>query len=144
MLNWLQRLLRRRDPEATLSPRTRAGRRGERAAVAHLKGQGYRILERNFTTRLGEVDIVAFRRGLVAFVEVRSQNEPVMIDPAETVTRRKQLRVIKAAQEYCTLRGLPRDDVALRFDVITVRFAEGRQPEMMHIEGAFGVTERGF
>jgi len=144
MIEWLQRLLRRKDPDAGVSPRTRVGRRGERAAVAHLKRQGYKILERNFATRLGEVDIVAFRAGLLAFVEVRSQNEPAELDPAETVTRRKQLRIIKAAQQYCTLRGLPRDDIALRFDVVTVRFGKRRKPEIVHIEDAFGVTGRSF
>jgi putative endonuclease len=120
------------------------GRRGERAAARHLKRQGYRILERNFTTRRGEVDIVAFRQGVLAFVEVRSQTEPVLIDPEVTVTRGKQLRVIKAAQAYCTARRLPREDVALRFDVITVRFGKGRKAELRHIEDAFGTSGKRF
>ena len=129
---------------APLSAKSAAGRRGENAAAAHLKRHGYRVLECNFTTRRGEVDIVAFRDGVLAFVEVRSQTEPALIDPLATVTRRKQLRVIKAAQAYCAARGLPREDVALRFDVITVLFAEGRKPKVEHVENAFGGTRRTF
>lgn len=149
MRELLRRLLRHvpglgRDADAGLSARARAGRRGENAAAAHLKRHGYRVLERNFTTRRGEVDIVAFRDGVLAFVEVRSQSEPALIDPLATVTRRKQLRVIKAAQGYCTARGLPREDVALRFDVITVLFSDGREPEVKHVENAFGGTRKMF
>ncbi len=112
MLERIRSLLRslpglRRAAEDDPSPRRAVGRRGERAAARHLKRQGYRILERNYATRRGEVDIVAFRYGVLAFVEVRSQTEPVLIDPVVTVTRAKQLRVIKAAQAYCTRHGLP-------------------------------------
>ena len=99
-------------------------------------------MERNFATRRGEVDIVAFRAGVLAFVEVRSQTEPVLIDPAVTVTRRKQLRVIKAAQAYCTATACPATSVALRFDVITVRFGKGGKAEVRHIEDAFGTSGR--
>jgi len=134
----------RRRGERGASPRRAVGRRGEGAAVRHLKRQGYRILERNFGTRRGEVDIVAFRDGVLAFVEVRSQTEPVLVDPAATVTRAKQLRVIKAAQSYCTAHRLPRDDVALRFDVIAVRFGQGAKAQVRHIEDAFGTSARRF
>ncbi len=140
LLDRLPGLRRPVDPAS----RGAVGRRGERAAARHLKRQGYRILERNFTTRRGEVDIVAFREGVLAFVEVRSQTEPVLIDPVVTVTRAKQLRVIKAAQAYCTRHGLPQEQVSLRFDVIAVRFGEGRRAELRHIEDAFGTTGKRF
>ncbi len=134
----------RRAAEADASPRRAVGRRGERTAARHLRREGYRILERNFATRRGEVDIVAFRDGVLAFVEVRSQTEPVLIDPVVTVTRSKQLRVIKAAQAYCTRHGLPREKVALRFDVVTVRFGQGRSAEVRHIQDAFGTSGKRF
>ncbi len=149
MLQLVRSLLRRipgfrRAAEEDPSSRQAVGRRGERAAARHLRRQGYRILERNFTTRRGEVDIVAFRQGVLAFVEVRSQTEPVLIDPVVTVTRAKQLRVIKAAQAYCARHGLPREQVSLRFDVISVRFGEGRRAELRHIEDAFGTSGKRF
>ena len=57
------------------SARDQLGRRGERVAARLLKSKGYRILTRNWTITQGEVDLVAFRDGVVAFVEVRSQTQ---------------------------------------------------------------------
>jgi putative endonuclease len=123
----------------------RLGRRGERAAARHLRRRGYRILERNFRVTEGEIDLVAFRDGVLAFVEVRSRTRPEVIDPAETVTRRKQRRVIKAAQAYMAEHGLTGEPVAARFDLVTVLFSpEGRCARVNHLEGAFQESPRGF
>ncbi|MHC4789151.1 MAG: YraN family protein, partial [Planctomycetota bacterium] len=106
---------------------------------------GYRILERNYRVTHGEIDLVAFKDGVLAFVEVRAQTQPGMIDPLRTVTRRKQRRIIRAAQTYVAAHGLRRQDVALRFDVISVRFDEaGKPPEITHLEGAFHESPRAF
>ena len=130
---------------ARLSPTTRLGRLGEDEAVRHLKAEGYEILVRNYRIKQGEIDIVAFRDGVLAFVEVRAQTAPAMVDPLETITRRKQRRVIKAAQAYVTENELGRRDVAMRFDVITVLFdRQGRRQEINHLEGAFHESSRGF
>jgi putative endonuclease len=119
---------------------------GEDAAVRCLKRKGYKILERNFTVRQGEVDVVAFRDGTVAFVEVRTQTAPAQIDPAETITRRKQRRVIKAARQYSTLHELERENVILRFDAVLILLDEDGRPESVeHIENAFQApTAAGF
>jgi putative endonuclease len=144
MLGHLRRLLGRLTGRRREGGRAAVGRRGEEEAVRHLKRQGYRVLARNYRTRRGEVDIVAARDGLVAFVEVRSQTEPVMVDPVETVTRRKQLRVIRAAQAYCARHRLTGEDLALRFDVIAVRFGQDGKAELRHIEDAFGTSPKRF
>ncbi len=123
----------------------RVGRRGERLAARHLRGKGYRILERNFTTTLGEVDLVAFRDGTVAFVEVRTQTHPALIDPEHTITREKQRRVVRASEQYCTVRGLDRPGLALRYDVVTVLLeADGSVRTLRHLENAFQGTPRAF
>jgi putative endonuclease len=133
---FISRLLGRR--KANASPTARLGRRGEDEAARYLKGKGYEILERNFRVKQGEIDLVAFREGEIAFVEVRAQTGPPLIEPLETITRRKQRRVTKAAQTYATLNDLERRGVALRFDVITVIFdGEGRRQDIRHLKGAF-------
>lgn len=125
--------------------RSRIGRMGEQVATRHLKDKGYRILQRNYRIKQGEIDIVAFRDGLLAFVEVRSQGKPGPIDPALSITRRKQWRVVKAAQHYMSTHRPEGSGVSVRFDVITVRFdPEGGQPQIRHIEGAFHTTPKGF
>ncbi|MFO7956895.1 MAG: YraN family protein [Candidatus Brocadiia bacterium] len=138
-----RRLLGRDGADA---PHLRVGRLGEDAAVRCLKRKGYTILERNFTVRQGEVDVVAFRDGTVAFVEVRTQTAPARIDPAETITRRKQRRVIKAARQYSTLHDLERENVLLRFDAVLVLLDDGGRPQSVeHIEDAFQApTAAGF
>ena len=118
--------------------RHRVGQRGEREAVAHLKRRGYTILERNFRTKGGEIDVVAFRDGTVVFVEVRSVTGPARFDPQFTVGRRKQKRIARAAAQYASLHDMGREDVVMRFDVITVIFQPpDGNPDLKHIEGAF-------
>jgi len=127
------------------SPTTELGRRGEAAAARLLKDKGYKVLERNFRVRQGEIDLVVFRDGVLVFVEVRAQTEPAMIDPLRTITRGKQRRVIKAAQTYLTVKKFPATDVAPRFDVVSVLFDRaGRPAETKHVEGAFQVSSKGF
>jgi putative endonuclease len=131
--------------EDPLPPRAALGRRGEQAAARFLEGKGYRILERNFRTLRGEIDLIVLRDGTLAFVEVRSQTQPAEIDPVYTITPRKQARVIRAAHAYLNQRGPLPPNTALRFDVITVRFApDGSQQDLRHIEGAFEAPMRGF
>ncbi len=139
------RLLGHNGPDAEEPATLRVGRRGEREAARHLRQKGYRILERNFRTGLGEIDLVAFRSGTVAFVEVRTQTWPASIDPLHTITRQKQRRVIRASQQYCTLRGLEDRGVALRYDVVTVLLEkDGGVRSIHHLENAFQNTARTF
>jgi putative endonuclease len=96
------------------------------------------VLERNFRCTEGEIDLVVFRSGAVAFVEVRSRAEPVGLDPLLTVTRAKQRRIIRAAHRYAAQRRLQDEDVVMRFDVITVRYSpDGKPTNIQHIEDAF-------
>jgi putative endonuclease len=122
-------------PEAS---RQQIGQLGERRAVRFLKEKGYRILERNFSCPRGEIDIIAFRNGVVAFVEVRCRTRPIGLDPLRTVTRRKQKRVISAARRYAALRELHAEPVELRFDIIAIRRQpDGSMEEIEHVENAF-------
>ena len=143
LLEMLRRIWRR--GEEVASPTTELGRRGENEAAKYLKGKGYKILERNYRIKQGEIDLIAFRDGILAFVEVRAQTQPALIDPLRTITRRKQRHIIKAAQTYTSLNDLQADDVLLRFDVVTVLFdARGRPADTNHIEGAFQESWKGF
>lgn len=119
--------------------RQRTGDRGEELAASHLKGQGYLVLTRNFRTKHGEIDLVAFRDGVVAFVEVRTVTAPARFDPRYSVGGRKRERLLRAAQRYRRVNGLDREDsVTTRFDVITVRLdPEGRDHDVDHLPNAF-------
>lgn len=106
---------------------------GEALAAGHLEAQGYEILERNFRSELGELDLVAWGKGELVFVEVKAfERLPAGSDPAENVHRAKQRRIGRCASLYLMRYKRP---PRCRFDVVTVV----REPELrlQHFEGAF-------
>ena len=108
---------------------------GERLAVQHLLAKGYRIRERNFRVREGEIDIIAQYGDLLAFVEVRCRRGDAMGTAGESLTPAKQRRLLGLADAYGQARaGLP---AQRRIDVIAVDFGQGGQLlSVDHIEGA--------
>jgi putative endonuclease len=112
----------------------RVGRRGEDAAAEYLEAEGYRILERNYRTRLGEIDIIAEKDQILAFVEVKTQESDAFGPPETWVDIRKQRKIIQTASWYIgEARGSAMD---CRFDVIAVRLG-GAGPVCRHIPNAF-------
>ncbi|OGO46590.1 MAG: YraN family protein [Chloroflexi bacterium RBG_16_64_32] len=108
---------------------------GERVAAAHLEATGYRIRERNFRTREGEIDIIAERGETLVFVEVRTRRGDALGTAAESVTASKAARIIATAQAYAqAAENCPADQ---RIDVIALSLAaDGRVLSLEHIEGA--------
>jgi putative endonuclease len=76
------------------------GRRGEDAAVKALQKRGYRILDRNYLCRTGEIDIIAEHAGCVVFVEVKTRSPRSWEKPEEAITLEKQARIKRAADYY--------------------------------------------
>ena len=123
-----------------MSENQELGRFGERLAAAHLESRGYRIRERNFRCRQGEIDIIAEDGGCLAFVEVRTRRGRAMGSAAESLTPGKGARIREAAEAYC----LERADVPeeRRIDVIAIDLApDGRLLRLEHIENAFSGDE---
>ncbi len=118
--------------------RHRRGRIAEEAVTSRLRECGYRILERNFTCKSGEIDIIAFHDGKVIFVEVRSVTDPARVAPLASITPQKQQRIIRAAQRYATIHNLREENVFLRFDAVGVhRDQKGQITRMKHVVDAF-------
>ncbi len=74
------------------------GKAGEDNAVKYLQKQGYRILERNFRCRFGEIDLIARDKGVLVFIEVKTRRSRAFGPPAMAVTPEKQRHLIKASQ----------------------------------------------
>lgn len=111
------------------------GKIGENAAAKFLIRKGYRILERNWRIRGGEIDIVATDGDTVVFVEVKSRTSTEYGTGEEAITSWKIKRLINAAQAYLRYKG---EDYECRFDVISILFNErGRAKEINHIQDAF-------
>jgi putative endonuclease len=102
----------------------------EARAAQFLQRKGYRIIERNWCCRGGEIDLVCEDGGTIVFVEVRARRDDRHGAPVETVRDLKRRRLVRAAELYLAASG--RSDVACRFDVVAI---VGDTVE--HIENAF-------
>ena len=120
----------------TEESRTALGRRCEEIAAEYLRGQGYRLIDRNVRMRFGEIDVVARDGDALCFVEVRARSSTRFGWPEESVTRQKRQRLIRLAQGYLRrLRGVP---VPVRFDVLSILLGpDGAPTRMRLIKGAF-------
>jgi len=107
---------------------------GEEAAVNLLKENGYKILVRNYKTKLGEIDIIAKDKDTFAFIEVKSRHSDRFGLPAEAVSRHKQRQISKAALSFLKENNLLNKKA--RFDVISVIDSEG-MPKLDLIKNAF-------
>jgi putative endonuclease len=115
--------------------RSALARAGEDLAAEYLESRGWRVVARNVRYgRAGEIDIVAERAGVIAFVEVKTRRTDRFGTPGEAVTWRKQQRIRALARAYLA-RVRPRAS-AVRFDVVEVR-ANGARPGVTHLENAF-------
>ena len=116
--------------------RISVGRRGEEAACAYLAERGYRILDRNWRCRLGEIDIVAEQGGIIVFVEVRTRTGSRFGTGAESVGMRKQRRLRAVSAAYLAWHGWSMREV--RFDVIAIEADPAAETLVVeHIAGAF-------
>ena len=108
------------------------GHWGEETAAGYLEANGYTLLDRNFHTAHGEIDIVASKAGVLTFVEVKTRSSHSFAYPEDSVTRRKQAHMLSAAAEY--LQAHPESGESWQFDVIAIERKAGNSPEIIHFE----------
>lgn len=94
------------------------GARGEAVAAKYYQQKGYLLLNHNYRTRMGELDLILYKDGGIVFAEVKTRTNSRKAAPAEAVDARKQHRLIAAAQLY--LQRSPYADAPARFDVVEV------------------------
>ena len=113
------------------------GNIGEDFAAKYLEKDGYKILERNYATKMGEIDIIAQKERYIVFVEVKSRAEDCLYPPCEAVTFSKQRKICKTAMLYKLRKGFegqPRFDVfEIIYDKMTLEIKK-----YSHIKNAFG------
>ena len=111
---------------------------GERLASEHLERQGYRILERNFRCRMGEIDLIARRGNDLVFTEVKLRKDASHGEAREFVTAAKQRKLYLTAEYYLSARPWAQD-LQARFDVIEVYAPRGTEENcsVCQLENAF-------
>lgn len=110
------------------------GKYGEEKAAVYLKDLGYQILERNYSCRYGEVDIIASNDTYILFVEVKTRVANPLVSGVHSVTKNKQARLASTASIYLQL---TETNLQPRFDVIEVEFSKDSFKVTNHIENAF-------
>lgn len=117
-------------------PKPQVGRWGEKYCRRILRKKGYRILDRNFKGRHGELDVVAVKKGVLVFVEVKTRKyDPAFTygRPGDAVDLAKKKHLVYTAKEYVRRK---KTTLPVRFDIFEVILHPDRA-EWNHIEGAF-------
>ena len=108
---------------------------GEETAVKILKKHGYKIIERNYRTRQGEIDIIAKDGEYTCFVEVKFRKNDDFGVPGDFIDERKQQKIIKTAQYYAVKKGIY--DTPMRFDAVLITAEKGKKVNAEVIKDAF-------
>lgn len=91
----------------------------EEVACTFLEKQGYQIIERNFRSRIGEIDIIASEGEYLVFIEVKYRKTKKLGSPEEAVNKKKQATICKVADYYRKTKWIP-DSQSCRFDVVAI------------------------
>ncbi len=111
------------------------GKEGEAIAVDFITRKGFKIMEKNYRTSFGEIDIIAKDKDVIVFIEVKTRADSHFGYPFEAVTHRKRDKIRKVA--LCYMKGLKKENPA-RFDVLSIRLEDGKAA-IEHIRDAFEV-----
>lgn len=114
------------------------GKKGEETAVGLLKDNGYKILLRNYKTKLGEIDIIASDKGIICFIEVKTRQSDKFGLPSEAISASKQRQISKVALAFLKERKLL--DKKARFDVVSILYSQA-PPRLDLIKNAFELDQ---
>jgi len=125
----------RRNARGTPGERQETGRLGEQMAARYLQSLGYAIVETNYRTRFGEIDIVALDGDVLVFVEVRARHGRSFGLAEESLTPRKRERLVQLSE--CYLQAHPTSPPACRIDVVAIALGSaGNADDLQLIKGA--------
>ncbi|NLT48280.1 MAG: YraN family protein [Clostridiales bacterium] len=101
-----------------MNGRKQIGAKGEEAAAKYLTGQGYRIIDKNFKCRIGELDIIAMEGQTLVIIEVKTRSNLSYGLPCESITTEKKRHILRTLQYYVMVHRL--EELDLRIDVIEI------------------------
>ncbi len=113
------------------------GQRGEDAAATYLERAGFTIVERNWRSKAGEIDIVALDGETLVLCEVKTRRTVSKGSPEDAVTPTKQRRITRLAEAYLQQAGI--EPVAVRFDVVSILVLAEDRALLRHHRAAFAV-----
>jgi len=111
------------------------GKFGEDLATKFLEHNGYRIIERNYHSIYGEIDIICKKNSQLIFVEVKARKSIKFGEPLEAVTEKKRQKIVKTAYHFLTKHQC---ESPVRFDIITIKYiSKEKGYKLEHIKNAF-------
>ncbi len=113
------------------------GSKGEGLASDFFQSLGYDLVQRNFRTRFGEIDLILRKGQEIVFVEVKTRKDRGFGRPEESVTEVKQQTIRRCAEAWLQKEGLLDGPYQIRFDVLGIILRDGRPPEFTHLPFAF-------
>ncbi|MDR2170795.1 MAG: YraN family protein [Planctomycetaceae bacterium] len=113
-------------------PKDQLARAGEKEAEIFLINKNYNILQKNIRFQNGEIDIIAKDKNTLVFVEVKTRRSIIFGKPYEAVTKQKQKRLHKLANQF--IKSLMLKKINYRIDVVSIVWKENTAPEITHIK----------
>lgn len=120
-----------------MSKANELGKNGEQLARDYLVREGFQILESNWTSEVGEIDIIALKQDLLCFIEVKTRSSTAYGHPEEAVTIEKQRKIGMLAEQYLEQSNR---DYSARFDIISVIW-NNSVAELRHYKDAYAPTD---
>jgi putative endonuclease len=120
-----------------VSRKQKVGKKGESIAVRYLKKQGFKVIEQNYRSKVGEIDIIAREKHNLVFVEVKTRRSRSFGSPKWAVTPQKQKAISMAALYY--LKMTNQTNAAARFDVVSI-LARGEDTQIELVRNAFDLA----
>jgi putative endonuclease len=112
------------------------GKKGEKLALKFLKKNKYKIIEKNFSSKFGEIDIIAKDKDTLAFIEVKTRKEQEFFTPLDSINFNKKMHIIKTAQDFINKHKI---NIPCRFDILSI-VVRNDKPHFELIKNAFEIT----
>ncbi|MDP6625328.1 MAG: YraN family protein [Nitrospinota bacterium] len=106
------------------------GKQGEKMAANYLKKNGYKIVEKNYHCKFGEIDVIAMDGDVLSFIEIKTRSSKEYVPPEFTVTKHKQSKIKRSACHYLGRHGIENRDC--RFDIVAITMEKGKKDVILY------------
>ncbi len=123
-------ILKKRSGKRHQSAHLITGKQGEKVAANYLKKNGYKIVDRNYHCKFGEIDIIALEGDILTFIEIKTRGSREYIPPEFTVTKHKQSKIKRSASHYLGRHNIENRDC--RFDIVAITMEKGKKDIVLY------------
>lgn len=115
------------------------GNQSEQVIIEYLKQQNFTVLAHNYKKFFGEIDIIAQKKDLIIFVEVKARKNS-KLSLHHLITYPKQQKIIRTAKSFIAEQACPMQEITFRFDVALLHLQDNQEPQLTYIPNAFSAS----